>query len=132
MHQTATNGNDQLLNAWASCDIITEWINTRVAPTYQENYDLLMSIAKKLEDSDIDNCLDEKVNVAESDYIQPYSPSDDNHDTATGLSLYMEVRGGDIGMIYGVLNCSKALQQGKYRPQERARQSPRESLRKDL
>ena len=95
--------------------------HTGAAPTYQEYYDYLMSTAKKLENSVTNNSLSRKVNVAESDYIQPYSPFDDNYDAATNLSSYMGNRGGDIDIIQDVLNCNKALQQGKPRPQERTR-----------
>ena len=73
--KTATSGNDQLLHAWALCDTIKETTNTGVAPTYKEYQNFLMSAAEKLEDSIIDNSSSQKVNVGETDFLQPYTPA---------------------------------------------------------
>ena len=71
-----------------------------VAPTYQEYYDYLMSIAEKLEDVIIDNSSSRKVNVAETDFLEPYTPFGNHYAEATDLSSYMGTRGTDVDMIY--------------------------------
>ena len=114
----STHGNIQLLNAWASCNTIIERLTPNVTPTYKGYFDFLMSHAKELEDSVANNSLSCRENVAESDYMQPYSPSDECYDVATDLSTYVRNRGVDINMIQDILNCGKALQQGKPIPQK--------------
>lgn len=91
-----------------------------------------MSHGKKVEDIITDNSLSQKANVAEYDYMQPYSSSDKYFDAATDLSNFMGNRGTDIDMIHNVLNCSKALQQRKTLPQERTHRQQREPLQKEL
>ena len=49
-----------------------------VAPTYQEYYDFLISTAEKLEDSIINNSSSQKVNVAETNFLEPYTPAEDH------------------------------------------------------
>ena len=68
-----------------------------------------MSTAEKLEDIIIRNSLSRKVNVAETDFLVPYSPADDNYAKAPDLSSYMGARVMDVGMIKDILNCNKAL-----------------------
>ena len=91
------------------CDTIKETTNTGVAPTYKEYQNFLMSAAEKLEDSIIDNSSSQKVNVGETDFLQPYTPADDKYGEASDLSLYMGAQGMDVNMIHDVLKYSKAL-----------------------
>ena len=88
--KTATHGNNHLLNAWASSDTITERLTPNATPTYEEYFEFLMSHVKKLEDSVKDNSSSRRANVAESNHMQPYYPSDKYYDAATNLSNYME------------------------------------------
>lgn len=126
--KTATSGNDQLLHVWASCDMIKQTTNTDVAPTHQEYYYFLMSTAEKLDDSIIDNYTSQEVNMVKTDFLHPYSYTDDNYPKELDLSSYMGARGMDVDMIHDVLICNKALQQVKPRLKEQARRSPREPI----
>ena len=85
----STHGNTELLSAWANCEIITERLTPNIAPTYDAYFEFLMSHAKKLEDSITNNLTSQKANVAESDYMQPYSPADEYFDKAADLSNFM-------------------------------------------
>ena len=96
--KTTTSGNDQFLHAWVLCDTIKESTNAG-HPTYQEYHDFLMSTGEKPEDSIINNCSSRKVNVAETDFLEPYTPVDDHYAEATDLSLYMGAQGIDVDIF---------------------------------
>ena len=64
--------------------------------------------------------------------MQLYSPSDEYFDNAAKLSNFMVHKRADVDMIQDVLQCNKALKQGKPLPSARTCQSPREPLRKEL
>ena len=90
------------------------------APIYDEFYAYLFKFAKKLEASITDNTTSRKANSAESSYLSPYSPSNDQYDDATELFSYMGDQ-GDVDAIHDVLLCSQALKQGKPRPPPHSR-----------
>ena len=91
-----------------------------------------MGHAQKLEASITDNSTCQKANVAESDYMQPYSPSDKYYNDAADLSIYMAHQGADVDMIQDVLQCSKAYKPEKPLPPARTRLSPKKTLQKEL
>ena len=99
-------------------------------PTYEEMYTYLLRFAKKLEAGITENTTSRKANSAESSYLSPYSPSDDQYEDATELYSYMGER-GDVDAILDFLLCSKALKEGKPRPPSRSRRQepPREELK---
>ena len=72
-------------------------------PTYNEYYEYMLEYAKKLEAAVTDNNTSQKANAAESDYLQPYSPSDAWYNEATELSTYMIDRGEDVDIIQDIL-----------------------------
>ena len=82
-------------------------------PTYNQYFEYLMSHAKKLENSVTDNSTSWKANTAVSDYMQPYSPSDEYFEDAADLSNFMAHQGANVNMIQDVLQCNKALKQAK-------------------
>jgi len=57
-----------------------------------------------------------KANIAESDNMQPYSPSDECYNEAADLSNYMAYQGNDVDMIQDVLLCNTAMKQEKPLP----------------
>ena len=126
---SATHDNSELRSAWATKETICQSQPPPTIPTYVEYFDYLMCHAKQLEASVTDNNTSRKANAAESDYLQPYSPSDAYYDDATDLSSYMIDRGGDVDMIHDVLQCNQAMKQGKPYPAPRTH---RESLRQEL
>ena len=89
----------------------------------------MLGYAKKLEAAVTDNTTRQKANAVESDYLQPYSPSDTCYNNATELSSYMIDRGKDVDMIQDILQCNQAMEQGKPRPSPRTRREP---LRQEL
>ena len=60
----------------------------------------MLVYTKKLEAASTNNTTSRKANVAESDYLQPYSPSDEYYDDEAELSTFMVNREGDVGMIH--------------------------------
>ena len=117
--RSTTHGNEKLLSAWAQCETIHEALN-KPASTYQEFYAYLLKFAQKLEAAVTDNTTSRKANSAESSYLSPYSPSDEQYNDTTELLSYMEDQ-GDVEMIHDVLLCSQALKQGKLRLPPRSR-----------
>ena len=86
--KSATHGNTQLLSAWAQCEAVTKNMKPNTTPTYDEYFEFMLNYAKKLEAVVTDNTTNRKENVAESDYLQPYSPSDEYYAAAAELSCY--------------------------------------------
>ena len=84
----------------------------------------MLKYAKKLEAAVTDNTTSRKANVAESDYLLPYSPSDECYNDASELLSYMIDQGGDIDMIQGVFQCNQDIKQVKPRPPPRTRREP--------
>ena len=127
--RSATHTNKDLLAAWVQCETMHEMMN-KPTPTYEEFYAFLLKVAKKMEDAITDNSTTRKANSATSDYLSPYSASDDHYDDATDLCAYMGDR-GDVDMIQDILQCNKAMNEGKLRPPSRSRRRPppREDLK---
>ena len=96
-------------------------MNPNTTSTYDEYFKYLMDHVKKLDDSITDNSTTRKANVAESGYMQPHSPANEYFDDAADLSNFMAHRGADVDMIQDVLQCSKAMKQGKPLPSARTR-----------
>ena len=84
----------------------------------------MFGYAKKLEAAVIDNTTSRKENVAKSNYLLPYSPSDKYYDNDAELSSYMVDRGEDVDTIQNVLQCNRAIKQGKPCPPPRTRRKP--------
>ena len=84
-------------------------------PTYDECYKYILRYAKKLKAAVTDNTTSCKANVAKSDYLLPYSPSDECYNNATELSYYMVYREGDVDIFQVILQCNQAMKQGKPR-----------------
>ena len=78
-------------------------------PTYDQYFDYLMYHTKQLEVAITNNTTSHKANVAKSDYMQPYSPSDEYYDDNAELSTYMVDQEEDFDMIHNVLQCDKAM-----------------------
>ena len=114
--KSTTHGNTELLSALASCETICKNIFTNSIPAYNQYFEYLMSNGKKLEDAITNNLTSCKANAAVSDYMQPYSPLDEYFDDDNDLSSFMAHRGTDVNMIQDVLQCNKALKQGKPLP----------------
>ena len=113
--RSATHSNKELLSAWAQCEIMNEAVN-KPAPTYDEYYAYMLKYAKKLEAAVTNNTTSRKANSAESNYLSPYSPSDECYNDATKLLSYMGDQGNDVDMVQDVLICNQALKQEKPRP----------------
>ena len=122
--KSTSHGNKKLLSAWTQFETMTETLKPGTTPTYEEYYEYLLGYTKKLEAAVTDNITNQKANAAESDYLQPYSPSDACYNDATKLSTYMIERGEDVDMIQDVLQCNQAMNQGKPRPPPITRQEP--------
>ena len=85
--------------------------------------------AKQLEAAITDNTTSQKVNTTKSDYLLPYSHTDECYNNDTELSSYIIDQGRDVDMIQGVLQCNQAMKQGKSCLQPRTRREPiREEL----
>ena len=97
-----------------------------------------MSTAQQLEDSIIDNSTSRKVNAAESNYLDPYTPVDSLYAEATELLVFMGERNVDVDVDVDVdvlqdfLRCKLALQKGDSKLKERTRRAPREPPCRDL
>ena len=85
-------------------------------PTYDQYFEYLMYHVKQLEAAITDNTTSRKANIAESDYMQPYSPSDEYYDDTADLLNYMAHQGADDDMIQDALQCSKAMKKGNPLP----------------
>jgi len=127
--KSTVQGNTALLSAWASCDTICANMLTGTVPTYDQYFEYLMDHSKQLEivvTNDDTSC---KANSAESSYLSPYTPTDDQYEVATQLNSYMGER-GDVDVIHDFLLCKKALKEGKPRPPPCFRRQ--EPLQEDL
>ena len=82
-------------------------------PAYNEYFEYMLGYAKKLVAAVTNNTTSQKENVAESDYLIPYSLSDECYNDAAELSSYMVDRGRDVDMIQDVLQCNQAMKQKK-------------------
>ena len=105
--KSATYGNEKLLSAWVSCEAVTKNMHPNTTPTYDEYFEYMLEYAKKLEAAVTNNTTSRIENVAKSDYLQPYSPSDEYYDGAAELSFNMEDQGEDVDIIHDVLQCNK-------------------------
>ena len=94
-------------------------MHPNTTPIYDEYFEYLLGYTKKLEDAVTDYTTGCKANVAESGYMQPYEPSDDYFDDAADLSNFKAHQGIDVNMIQEILQCNKALKQGKPLPPAR-------------
>ena len=83
--RAATHGNRDLLASWAQCENVHDLMN-KPAPTYEEYYAYLLKFSKKVEATITDNTTSRKANSANSSYLSPYSPADDQYDNATELN----------------------------------------------
>ena len=117
--RAATHGNKDLLASWAQCENMHDLMN-EPAPTYEEYYAYLLKFLKKVEIAITSNTTSLKANSADSSYLSPYFPANDQYDDATELNSYMGER-GDIDTIHDILLCKKALNEGKPRPPSRSR-----------
>ena len=116
--EAATSGNSDLLSAWTQRQTMTEELNPGgPAPTYDVYYKYLLLIAKKLEISVEVNTPARKANSAETDYLSQNSPSDPDYQHADDLLVYMGVQDADFTQY--MLECNKAMNEGKPRPQQR-------------
>ena len=122
--KSSTRGNPKLLSAWAACETIRQNTSPGTIPTYDQYFEYLMFHTKQLEAAITDNTTSRKANVAQSDYLHAYSPSDEYYDDDAEFSAYMIDRGRDIAIIHDVLRCNKALKEGKTHPPPRTRQEP--------
>ena len=112
--RASTHGNKDLLGAWAQCENVHDLMN-KAAPMYDEFYAYLLKFSKKVEAAITDNTTSQKANSANSSYLLPYSPSDDQYEDATELNSYMGEQ-GDVDAIHDFLLYRKALKEGKPRP----------------
>ena len=92
---------------------MTKNMKPNITLTYDEYFEYMLGYTKKLEVAVTDNTTSRKANVAESDYLLPYSPSDECYNDASDLSSYMVDRGGDMNMMQDILQCNQAIKQGK-------------------
>ena len=124
---SASHGNSELRNAWATKRTICQSSTHPTVPTYSEYFDYLMFHLKQLEASVINNTSTRQANSSETDYLSQYSPSDLDYQQASDLSDYMDVQ--DVDFIQHTLECNKAFNEGKPRLQQRTRREP---VREDL
>ena len=101
--KSVSHGNKELLYAWTQCETITETMKPGTTPAYNEYFEYMLNYAKKLEAAVTDNTTSLKAKAAESDYLQPYSPSNACYNDATELSPYMIDRGEDVDIIQDIL-----------------------------
>ena len=99
----ATHVNKELLSAWVQCEAMFETMIPNTTPLYDEYFEYMLGYAKKLEAAVTNNTTSRKENVAESNYLLPYSPSDECYNDAIELSSYMVDQGGDEDMIQDTL-----------------------------
>ena len=92
-----THGNKDLLASWAQYENVHDLMN-KPAPTYDEYYAYLLKFSKKVEAAITNDTTSRKANSANSSYLSPYSPADEQYDNATDLSNYMGER-GDVDLI---------------------------------
>ena len=64
-------------------------MTTGTVPTYDQYFEYLMDHSKQLEVAITDINTSRKANSAESSYLSPYSPSDEQYNDATELLSYM-------------------------------------------
>ena len=63
---------------------------------------------------DFNNNLGQKVNVAETNFMDSYILDDAHYDEATELVAYMGER--DVNMVQSMLKCNQGLKEGKPPP----------------
>ena len=124
---SASHGNSELRNAWATKWTICQSAATPTVPTYSEYFDYLMFHSKQLEASIVNNRSTWQANSSATDYLSQYSPSDPDYQQASDLSDYMDVQ--DIDFIQHTLECNRAFNEGRPRPEQRTRREP---VREDL
>ena len=83
---SASHGNSELRNAWATKRTICQSATPPTVPTYSEYFDYLMFHLKQLEASVIDNTSTCQANSSETEYLSQYSPSDPDYQQASDLS----------------------------------------------
>ena len=108
---TASHGNSELQNAWATKRTICQSTTPATVPTYAEYFDYLMFHLKQLEVSSVDNTSTRKAHLSETDYLSQNSPSDPNYHQATDLSVYMGVQDADF--VQHTLECNKLMNEEK-------------------
>ena len=104
---SASHGNTELRNAWATKRSICQSTTPPTVPSYAEYFEYLMFHSKQLEASVVDNGAVRKANTAETDYLGHDSPSDPDYQQADDLSSFMGVQDADF--IQHVLECNKAM-----------------------
>ena len=125
---SASHGNTELRNAWATKRTICQNAATPTVPSYSEYFEYLMFHSKQLEASVIDNSAARKANTAETNYLSHDSPSDPDYQQADDLSSIMGVQDADF--IQHVLECNKAMNERKPPPRQRNQRQPvREELK---
>ena len=108
---SASHGNTELRNAWATKRSICQSTTPPTVPTYLEYFEYLMFHSKQLEASVVDNTAARKANTAETGYLRQNSPSDPDFQQASDLAIYMGVQYADFGQ--SVLECNKTMTAGK-------------------
>ena len=130
--RSAANVANQLLQAWSAVETIIANGSASITPiSYQKYVDYLGKHSEMLEEGTINNT-NLKVNIADSlYYMDSYKPEDSYYDEATNLAAFMGER-GDIDGLQHVLQCSKALRDGKPKPNPKLRRRERWSIRPKL
>ena len=72
--KSASHVNKKLLSAWTQYETMTETMKPATTPTYDEYYEYMLGYAKKLEAAVAYNTPSQKVNSAESDYLNHIHP----------------------------------------------------------
>ena len=124
---SASHGNSELWNAWATKQTICQSTTPPTVPTYKEYFDYLMFHSKQLEASVSNNISTRQAHLSETDYLSQNSPSDLDYQQASDLSNYMDVQDADF--VQYALECNKAMNEGKLHSQQRTR---RRSLNEEL
>ena len=114
---SASHGNSELRNAWATKQTIYQSTTPATVPTYAEYFDYLMFHSKQLEASVSNNTSTQQANSSETDYLSQNSPSDPDYQQASDLSDYMDVQDADF--VQYTLECNKVMNEGKPRLQQK-------------
>ena len=101
-----------LLQAWTAVEQIFANKNTGIATTYEKYWDYLVSVSEKLEEGLKEN-VNQKVNIANTYYMDSYLPEESYYDEATNLAI--------VDVIQNMLQCSQALRDAKPRPKLKLR-----------
>ena len=119
---SASHGNSELRNAWATKRTICQSTTPPTIPRYMEYFDYLMFHSKQLEASVSDNTSTQQANLSETDYLSQNSPSDPDYQHANDLSDYMGIQDADFTQY--TLECNKAINERKPCPPQRTRRAP--------